>query len=82
VSLTAAAVGGQVVITVEDDGPGVPAGDAERIFEPGYTRTDGPHAGAGLGLALGRRLARAADGDLRLDPDAPRTRFVLTLPRG
>jgi len=56
---------GQVVLTVDDDGPGVPPEDRERIFErfarvdDGRARNDG---GAGLGLALVRRVVTAHHG--------------------
>ncbi|MCW2940763.1 MAG: hypothetical protein JWN00_3748, partial [Actinomycetia bacterium] len=40
------------------------------------------HDGAGLGLALARRLARSAGGDLTLAPSAGGARFLLTLPPG
>ena len=56
---------GMVVIRVSDDGPGVPAELVDVVFEPGRRGVDG-HAGAGLGLSLARRLARAAGGDLVL----------------
>ena len=57
---------GQVRVRIEDDGPGVAPEDRERIFEPGFRDdvADGGHPGAGLGLALARRLARAARGDV------------------
>jgi two-component system OmpR family sensor kinase len=51
---------GDVVIAVLDDGAGIAAGDAERIFEPGVSDA----GSAGLGLPLARRLARAAGGDV------------------
>jgi two-component system, OmpR family, sensor kinase len=51
---------GRVVIAVADDGAGIAAEDAERIFEPGFSAA----GGAGLGLPLARRLARAAGGDV------------------
>jgi signal transduction histidine kinase len=77
---------GAVQIVVEDDGPGIAADDLERIFEPGW---QGSHAaagttqvlGAGLGLALARRLARSAGGEVRADPSPAGARFVVALPR-
>lgn len=75
---------GQVVrICVCDDGPGVPAALRDRVFEPG-TRADvqDGHPGAGLGLALARRLARSAGGDIRLEDDAGQgATFTVLLPR-
>jgi signal transduction histidine kinase len=73
--------GDTVRITVSDDGPGIPAAFRERIFEPGQRAdpADG-HPGAGLGLALARRLARAAGGEIRLGDDAGRATFLVTLP--
>jgi signal transduction histidine kinase len=41
---------------VADDGPGVPPGERERVFEPGYSQTDG---GTGLGLTIVERIAVA-----------------------
>lgn len=70
---------GRVEIYVDDDGPGVPDGDREEIFEPGRSRTAG---GAGLGLPLSRRIARSVGGDVRVGDGPSSTRFVLTLPAG
>lgn len=75
---------GRVAVLVSNDGPRLRAEDAERVFEPGYRGADTApdRSGAGLGLALARRLARAADGDLTVDVAAPRTTFRLVLPAG
>jgi signal transduction histidine kinase len=75
---------GSVHFSVSDDGPGVGAGDRERIFEPGYSGSGAEHHGgaAGLGLPLARRLARAAGGDIELAEDGPGARFVARLPCG
>lgn len=58
---------GQTVFGVRDDGPGVDAAMRERIFEPGVSTRDehGGGSGAGLGLPLARRLARAAGGEVQ-----------------
>jgi signal transduction histidine kinase len=70
VVLTAAPQDGRVVVSVADDGPGVPAEARANVFEPGASGPDS-HGGAGLGLALARRLAHAAGGDVTLAADAP-----------
>lgn len=65
-----------VVVSVMDDGPGVPADQVEAVFEPGHsTREDG----SGLGLPLARRMARAVGGELVARP-GPGGRFELRLP--
>ncbi|MCU1675251.1 MAG: Histidine kinase, partial [Frankiales bacterium] len=69
------------LIAVCDDGPGVPAADAEDVFAPGFT-SDDAHDGAGLGLPLARRLARAAGGEIACEPSADGARFVVSLPPG
>jgi signal transduction histidine kinase len=83
VRLTARRAGSAIAVAVDNDGSRLAPGLAEQVFEPGFTTStlDG-HDGAGLGLALARRLARAADGDLFVDDAAPATTFVLTLPAG
>jgi signal transduction histidine kinase len=76
--------GGRLVLDVQDDGPGVPAGDAPRIFQPFERGADDPRdgsSGVGLGLALARDLARSLGGDLELVTGAGRGAcFRLTLP--
>ncbi len=76
--------GGQVVTEVYDDGPGVPAEDAERIFER-FTRLDDARSrdvgGSGLGLAIARDLAHCHHGTLTLAGRPPGASFVLRLPQ-
>lgn len=70
---------GDVRVVIEDDGPGV-ADLADDAFLPGTTSSSGG-SGAGLGLAIARRMARSVGGDLELvRPQGP-TRFALRLPR-
>lgn len=60
---------GTVLFTVADDGPGVGIDEVESIFEPGLRgAASAGSAGAGLGLALARRLARACGGDVSAEP--------------
>jgi signal transduction histidine kinase len=68
--------GSRVLFLVDDDGPGVPDEERETIFEPGVRGSAAVDGGAGLGLALARRLARAASGDVTTDGE----RFVVSLP--
>ena len=60
-----------VVVTVEDDGPGIPIEDRERVFER-FTRLDDARArdagGSGLGLAIARELVERAGGTVRFVP--------------
>jgi signal transduction histidine kinase len=71
---------GQVCVAVEDQGPGIAAGDEERIFER-FERASDDASGTGLGLAIARRLARSMGGDVTLDQKTGRgARFTLALP--
>jgi len=69
--------GPRVALSVEDDGPGVPAALRDRIFER-FVRADDDERGSGLGLAICRAIARAHGGDVVLED---RNRFVARLPR-
>lgn len=71
--------GGTLHIELTDDGPGIPAEHAERVFQPFFT-TAREHGGTGLGLHFARTLAEALGGTLTLLPSSPGARFVLTLP--
>ncbi|MBV8645698.1 MAG: HAMP domain-containing histidine kinase [Candidatus Eremiobacteraeota bacterium] len=69
--------GERIVLSVEDDGPGVPEPLRERIFER-FVRGDDDDRGSGLGLAICRAIARAHGGDVVLEA---RSRFVARLPK-
>lgn len=73
---------GGVRYTIDDDGAGVTDEERERIFEPGVRGNQGARdgAGAGLGLALARRLARSASGEIDALPRPDGGRFVVILP--
>ena len=68
-------------ISVTDDGPGVPADQRERIFEPFVRLPGSPRGGTGLGLAIVRRTVESHGGTVTYDP-APTggARFTLRLP--
>ena len=69
VRVTVAADADWVRVAVEDGGPGIPAAEAERVFDPFYRGAEAraTRSGLGLGLSLARRVARAHGGELRLD---------------
>ena len=76
--------GGAVLLAVEDDGPGVPETERERIFAPFY-RAPGPRppgdTGLGLGLSLCREVARYHGGDIHYVARQPSgSRFEVRLP--
>jgi signal transduction histidine kinase len=80
VSLLLSASDGIVTFAVENSGPGVPAAEAERIFDIYVSKKEGDAQGVGLGLPLSRRLARLLGGELRAVPQTDRGRFILELP--
>ncbi len=68
-----------IAISVSDDGDGISTSETGSLFTSGVR---GPAStGAGLGLALARRVARTLDGDVRVTSTARPTTFTLTLPR-
>ena len=84
VTITLAEHGGDAVLVVEDDGPGIPADQTDRVFER-FTRLDDARAqssgGTGLGLAICRDIVRRHGGTVAIDPDhAPGARFVVSIP--
>lgn len=69
VLVQARAEGRRLLVTVEDDGPGLGAAERERVFERG-TRADERQPGSGLGLAIVREVAQLYQGQVRLDASA------------
>jgi signal transduction histidine kinase len=81
VKLTVKPEGQQMQFIVEDTGSGIPAEDAEKVFEP-FTKLNSYFDGAGVGLTAARSIARRLNGDLTLDTtfEGPGARFILALP--
>jgi two-component system sensor histidine kinase ChvG len=89
VSVSAWRVPGRLVITVEDEGPGIPPDNLERIFDRFHTdRPDSFGEHSGLGLAISRQIVEAHRGTIRAEnrtdlthPQSVRgARFVVELP--
>jgi signal transduction histidine kinase len=83
VTLRLQAEAGSTVLTVADDGPGIPPGERERIFER-FTRLDEARAtdngGSGLGLAITREIVAAHGGTVEAEDPPMGARLVVRLP--
>ena len=64
VALAAVAQGRSVLVTVDDDGPGIPADRRESVFRPFESNSTG---GTGLGLTIARDIVRAHGGEIVLE---------------
>jgi signal transduction histidine kinase len=75
--------GGGAVVSVADDGPGIPASQREQVFER-FARLDDARSrdagGTGLGLPIVRELARSQGGEVTLEDNGPGLRAVVHLP--
>jgi len=80
----AARTGNVVQVVVEDDGPGIPDAERERIFEPFYRldrSRDRNTGGFGLGLSIARKAVELHGGTLSAGASAlGGARFTITLP--
>ncbi|WP_188195504.1 sensor histidine kinase [Nonomuraea sp. SYSU D8015] len=83
IDLSVTVEGDKVVVTVTDDGDGIPPQDRERVFER-FTRLESARAkdkgGSGLGLPLSREIATAHGGTLTVTDHWPGAQFVAVLP--
>ncbi|WP_113485989.1 sensor histidine kinase [Rhizobium cremeum] len=73
--------GGAVLLSVKDEGPGIPAEDIERVFDNFYRVRKGDHvrAGTGLGLAICRGFVEAMGGTIRADNRSDRSGAIFTI---
>jgi signal transduction histidine kinase len=79
VTIDAVQMGDRIVITVADDGPGLPSADLPHIFEPFFT-TARAHGGTGLGLSIARAVATGAGGTIEPLVSCDGATFRVTLP--
>jgi len=80
ISIGSEANGEDILVRVEDSGPGIHPALRGRLFQPFVTA--GKKNGLGLGLALSRQTLLDHGGDLWLDSNGPGARFCLRLPNG
>jgi len=62
--------GGQIVLDVDDSGPGIPDSERERVFDRFYRRSEATESGSGLGLAIVRSVGNAHRATIRLGRSA------------
>jgi two-component system NtrC family sensor kinase len=73
--------GDELVVSVKDNGPGIPPEVVQRLFTPFFT-TKGPGQGVGLGLTITRRVVQSLGGTLQVSSVVGLgTEFVARLPR-
>jgi two-component system sensor histidine kinase KdpD len=83
VLVRARCVGSRLIVRVVDRGPGIPAAEQERIFEPFYrgTQSARPWVGSGLGLAIVKGFVEANDGRISVESlPGQGTSFVIAFP--
>jgi two-component system sensor histidine kinase KdpD len=81
IELNAESKDGQLLISVSDRGPGIPAGSADRIFEKFYRGDNRKTGGLGLGLSIARGFVEAHGGHLGAENrDGGGARFTIRLP--
>jgi signal transduction histidine kinase len=79
-TITARSDGDQVRMDIADDGPGIPPGDRDRVFDPFFT-SKREKGGTGLGLPIARALVGNSRGWLELAASEVGARFVLSIGR-
>ena len=80
------ATGQSIKIMVDDDGPGIPVAERERVFDP-FVRLEESRSratgGSGIGLTLARKIVEAHHGTIHFEePETSGARAIVCLPRG
>jgi PAS domain S-box-containing protein len=79
IMVTSETRGSRIVITVNDSGPGIPAAEIDRVFNPFYT-TKGIGKGTGLGLSVSDGIVREHGGSIRVESAGAGASFIIELP--
>jgi signal transduction histidine kinase len=81
VRLAVTCSGGSLEVQVEDTGAGIAAEDLDRVFEPFFRADPARHvSGAGLGLAISRRIVEALGGRITAESGSVGSRFAVSVP--
>ena len=71
----------EATLTVDDDGPGIPIADRERVFDRFWRAPDARPGGTGLGLAIGAWIVEQHDGTIAAtERPGGGSRFIVRLP--
>jgi two-component system, NtrC family, sensor kinase len=79
ISVSTAVRAGRILVTIRDSGPGIPAAEIDRVFNPFYT-TKAIGKGTGLGLSVSDGIVREHGGSIRVEPLPNGVSFVVDLP--
>lgn len=83
IRITAKAAGEELIISIEDAGPGIAESHAQKIFEKFYRVPGTPTGGTGLGLSIAKSIVELHSGFIRVEMAQPRgTKFLFSLPLG
>lgn len=77
ITIAAGSEGDFVQVSVADNGPGIPADDLPKVFDPFYSRRQG---GTGLGLTIVHRIVDEHGGHIEVDSSGEGTTFIVSLP--
>ncbi|MEM1408954.1 MAG: ATP-binding protein, partial [Bacteroidota bacterium] len=70
-----------ILVTITDNGPGIPQELSEKIFQPNFTtKVGGLSFGLGLGLTISKRIISEHNGKIELESQAGRTHFKIYIP--
>ena len=68
VDLSVSTIGDTIVLAVKNTGPGIPAAEYDRVFDPFYRSLGGDQVGSGLGLSIVRAISDRIGAEVRLAP--------------